>query len=628
MTFFYVGWRPLRGHTLTWTWVRVGAFVWTLALTLSSTGWSGDYGPQTEAVSLEDYSQVIHVAADSSAGAKADGTKSAPFPIVAKALSKATPTSRKRVAILVAKGTYAGETIQMKEGVDLFGGYSPEDWTRDIEANETVLDGEGKQRVLIGANDSRIDGFTIARGRTDGFGGGLLCESASPEITNNVFENNGTIRPADFNAENTMHQEGNGGGAIALIGSSPIVRGNTFSKNKTEVGNGGGILCLSLSSPRIEGNLFVGNVIGEKDEDTRSSNGGAIGCSHSSSPRIVGNVLLENHAGGRGDAGGIYLEYHCSPHIEKNLLTRNTSDDDGAAIYVMKGSRPTLSFNTIVGNAQGGKGGSTVRLSKVGSAVLNGNRIIGNQSTGFVAVDSWADTSNNLFAFNKGGAIADSRGELVCTNDTICDQPENGVSIEQGSVYLTNAIVSGNGKTGVNVQSGNIVFFNCLIEGGVFQHEEAGGEIEVNGEIPGSLRGRENFDADAKFEPDSWEGTAKSISYDAGRFMTALELDGSNAPAERAVGGALRVGESWGIVSKVNNNQVSLWGDFTEEVDASDGAIPLFVPSSYRLTAGSPCVNKGKNLGAPLYDFDSEARPVHRITQGSVDVGADEFLAE
>ncbi|MCA9412152.1 MAG: hypothetical protein KC944_13135, partial [Candidatus Omnitrophica bacterium] len=200
--------------------------------------------------------------------------------------------------------------------------------------------------------------------------------------------------------------------------------------------------------------------------------------------------------------------------------------------------------------------------------------------------------------------------------------------VEQGSVYLTNAIVAGNGGIGVNVQSGNIVFFNCLIEGGVFQHQEAGGEIEVNGEVSGYLRGRENFDGDADFESDSWEGTAKTPSFDSDRFMTVLELDGTQTPPDRIVGGALRVGESWGIVSALKENRLSLWGDFTEEIDASNGSLELFVPCSYRITANSPCVDKGKGLGAPLHDFDAEARPVHRVSKGSVDVGADEFLAK
>ncbi|MCA9412522.1 MAG: DUF1565 domain-containing protein, partial [Candidatus Omnitrophica bacterium] len=334
MTAFTFGWKTSKSDASARMWVLVSAIAIILTMTLGATGWSGDYGPRSEPVSLDNYDQVIYVAAGSSAGQKADGSETAPFGSITQALSSAKPSSDKRVAILVAMGTYTEETLQMEGGIDLFGGYSTKDWKRDIGANKTLLNGDHNRRVLLGADDSRLDGFTIVGGRTDGFGGGLLCESASPEITNNVFRDNGTTRPSDFNTAHTIHQEGNGGGAIALMGSSPVIRGNLFSGNHTEVGNGGALLCLSLSSPRVEKNLFVGNISGTKDEQTRSSNGGAIGCSDYSDPRIDGNVLVENYASGRGDAGGIYLEYHCDARIARNLLTRNTSDDDGAAIYV------------------------------------------------------------------------------------------------------------------------------------------------------------------------------------------------------------------------------------------------------------------------------------------------------
>ncbi len=42
----------------------------------------------------------------------------------------------------VASGTYPGG-LTMKAGVNLLGGYNPSNWSRDIAANETIIDGEG-----------------------------------------------------------------------------------------------------------------------------------------------------------------------------------------------------------------------------------------------------------------------------------------------------------------------------------------------------------------------------------------------------------------------------------------------------------------------------------------------------
>ncbi|MCA9436497.1 MAG: DUF1565 domain-containing protein, partial [Candidatus Omnitrophica bacterium] len=128
MTAFTFGWKTSKSDASARMWVLVNAIASILTMTLGATGWSGDYGPRTELVSLGNYDQVIYVAAGSSAGQKPDGSETAPFGSITQALSSAKPSSEKRVAILVAKGVYAGATLQMREGVDLFGGYSTDGW--------------------------------------------------------------------------------------------------------------------------------------------------------------------------------------------------------------------------------------------------------------------------------------------------------------------------------------------------------------------------------------------------------------------------------------------------------------------------------------------------------------------
>src|SRR5688500_18538034 len=73
-------------------------------------------------VALRSYAHVIHVAPGEKHQTVADALAS---------VEDASPTNR--YAILVAAGTYSGSRLQMKQWVDLYGGYAPGDWqTRDV----------------------------------------------------------------------------------------------------------------------------------------------------------------------------------------------------------------------------------------------------------------------------------------------------------------------------------------------------------------------------------------------------------------------------------------------------------------------------------------------------------------
>jgi hypothetical protein len=57
------------------------------------------------------------------------------------------------VAILVANGIYRGTTLLMQPWVDIYGGFEPARWTRDVLANVTTLDGEqqrGPESISVG----------------------------------------------------------------------------------------------------------------------------------------------------------------------------------------------------------------------------------------------------------------------------------------------------------------------------------------------------------------------------------------------------------------------------------------------------------------------------------------------
>src|SRR5436305_1889487 len=123
-----------------------------LALTLlAATPQSA--GPRTTAIDLHRYRAVHYVSASTGSDAKGDGSERKPWASVGHALARITHPA----AVLVAAGVYKEPTLQMKPDVDLYGGYDPKSWSRDIFRHVSTLDGEGAHRILTGADHARID---------------------------------------------------------------------------------------------------------------------------------------------------------------------------------------------------------------------------------------------------------------------------------------------------------------------------------------------------------------------------------------------------------------------------------------------------------------------------------------
>lgn len=158
--------------------------------------------------------------------------------------------AQRPVDVHVAAGAYKGATLVLPRGVKLWGGYPATlEGTsvagRDLKANVTILDGEGKRRVVSclgnGAQpaDTRLDDFTVTRGHDD-FGGGISLYESAPMVANCTFSGNA----ASY------------GGGISLYESAPTVVNCTLSDNAAD--NGGGIL-LRNSSPTVVNSILWGN---------------------------------------------------------------------------------------------------------------------------------------------------------------------------------------------------------------------------------------------------------------------------------------------------------------------------------------------------------------------------------
>jgi hypothetical protein len=429
----------------------------------------------------------------------------------------------------------------MKPDVDIFGGYSRENWERDIVKNNTFLGGQGKRRVVLGNNNCRIDGFIITGGRSDWHGAGMLCNRTSPTISNNVFIGNCPSAPEGFvhNPERRRHV-GNDGGAIACVdGANPIIRNNIIFNNKTDIGNGAGIACRDDSCPRIEYNVIWGNRTGLKDvHDTRSSNGGAISCFAGVIALISNNVIANNEAAGNSDGGGIYCEYNSSPDVYYNYVLGNTGADDGGGMEIMKCSHPRIYYNFVAGNYTGGGGGG-IRMSDQGLARIHNNTIVYNKARGksgaVACTNGWMMLEDNVIVNNNSG----DAGGIIYYN---ANWPQLKVPV------IRNNVIRGNRKVQVDIDDKKTVFEGNNIEGGYSQ-------------------GKGNYDKDPGFINDGVIGKVLSVKFDADRFVSTIEAEAGSCKGLTLAGRVVKIGGKWSVVISNDQNNIKVWGPVDKEAD-------------------------------------------------------------
>ena len=542
-------------------------------------------GPVGDDPPRERYAQIWYVASDSPTEPRRNGSRTAPWTTIHEAVRAAEgATADQPHAVFVAAGAYSGQTLHLRENVDLYGGFCPLTWKRNLRRHATVLDGEGRRRIVIACDDAVVDGFVFRRGVARGEGGALLCAGTSPTITNNYFVSNMTRAPEPW-APTHLHENAHDGGAIAVLdGAAPLIQGNLFFKNCTEVGRGGAVALDRHAAGVIADNVFLQNVAGTIDEH-RSSDGGAVSVFDWSAPEIRGNLFLENRALARNDGGAIFVCLWSAPQMVANVFAGNACDDDGGAIFIggqeHRYERPPdprpLEENYLV--------------------VVSRNRFAGNSSP----------------RNNSGGmrVVKEARVRLVNNLFHSSDQ----VYMQASDVHLVN-----------NTIIDAVIFremagdqWNGVVANNIFRGD-------LDGEPPTTatccyaqqpLDGEGNFSTAPKLASDGAKLVAGTQRFDAAQAVTAIEIEPDDVPDASLVGRIVRAGDRWSVIQDQHDNSVVVWGDFSD-------AQELEVVPSYRLNADSPCIDRGCPRHAPDVDLHEDRRP----TGQGVDVGADEYAAD
>jgi hypothetical protein len=459
-------------------------------------------------------------------------------------------------SVWVANGTYRAwegdplDTFKLHPHVDAYGGFAGDEqylYQRDPETHPTVLEGRqqgGNGRVyhvVMGASDSRLDGFVVRGGNAVGEsphhrGGGIYLNAASTSIANCELVDNAAYE----------------GGAVFVYDSTPSFVATTFSGNRSE--RGGAVYVLN-GLPVFEETVFVDNRAGE--------HGGALYLEKMYSaclPIFLDTEIRQNEALGEG--GGLFNN-GCSPEIHDSMVEENSAQASGGGIVTYRGEL-VMADTAVSGNSSELNGGgmfvrfTDLELSRCSiesnRAELDGGGAMIELTEGSLSA---CDLSANLAGRNGGGVAVSYGGPRLFSTLVVGNVATSGGGMYDGTraePRLINTVFNGNlaqqGGGIYNAELAEPEVTNCILwgdEGGEI-HDEIGSEPVVSySDVGGGYPGQGNIDQQPLF-------------VDSGH-----------------------------------------WDDGGTPYDASDDK---WVDGDYRLQQLSPCIDVGDEEAAPMHDAD------------------------
>jgi len=548
--------------------------------------------------------------------------------------------------IIVAPGTYY-------EAID-FGGKAI-DLHSSAGRGVTTIDATGLNTSVVTCSGGEglgtvLEGFTITRGNAH-LGGGMLNESSSPTVTNCIFTentaaahgggmcNDWSSSPAVTNCIFTGNIAGsNGGGMYNYLGST-IVSDCTFTGNTAA--SGGGMQNTS-SSPTITDCVFEAN---EADD------GGGMYNSNNSNPDIT-NCMFTNNSAHASDqtprgGGGVYND-GSSPTIDNCIFTANIAPDDGGGILNANGSSPAISYCTFTDHTSGYVDGGGI-YNHTSNPIITNCDFDNNGGGAIVNFDTTSSTIIQNCNFTNCGytGIRNYNSHPVVSG---CSFSENAANLGAGMfnensspmvfecVFTSNSADSAGGGI-VNKVNSNSTIINCIFAMNVAGTSGGGGihNSESSPEIVNCL-----FTCNMGDDPSGGGGAIRNENSSNpnvvnctfyGNVASKGAAMSSNAGSYPTVANCIMWGNSPDQVFDRADALTTVRYSDIEGGWPGDGNIdadPLFVDlnGNYRLSAGSPCIDKGDN-SVVAEETDLDGNP--RITDGDcdgesiVDMGAYEY---
>ncbi|MFH1998409.1 MAG: right-handed parallel beta-helix repeat-containing protein [Planctomycetota bacterium] len=459
---------------------------------------------------------------------------------------------------------------------------------------ETTIDGGGVGNVVVFENDedpdSRLEGFEIRNGYALS-GAGIYCYNCFPQIKDNIITANisgaggiggegiGCDEAAPWIFDNIFSEntaESYGGGLSCANGSSPLVRGNTFLKNR---GPRGGAICSIGASPVIEENAFT--------ENEAVWGGGCIFCEDSNGA-IFHNTFTGNflNYGYLSHGGAIYCA-DSDVDIYYNTITGNKARFGGAISYEDYSSGD-IKFNTITYNSGGVWGGAF-------DLMQSGPKIVNNYIAYNTAYESGALFSRLCNPDVIGNVIHGNVAEGGYSGGIFCGA---GASIVD-NIFSDNSTHRGNGGA---IGCSSFGYYDIINNTFVNNYAGNGGAISLERDCIVTI-------VNCIFWDNQCRHNGPELYLDkSGYLPPTVTISHSNVKGGM---GSVYLGPDCTL----------LWGDGMIDDD------PLFADCAagdFHLLFHSPCKDTGDNNALIAYQTgDHEGDP--RVAYDTVDMGGDEF---
>jgi len=356
--------------------------------------------------------------------------------------------------LYVPTQTFADFSIQIDNGVLLYGGWNADFTARDLATGKTVLQLAGNVSVFPGANGGGLDGFIVEDG--DGatsftpfmgrVGGAVRVIEADAVFADCEFRNSAASDGTKLGIGGAIYvQEGSlelrdcyihdnsatWGGGIFMYNSSGALTGNTIAGNaiaaSTDTPYGAGVYLMGC-----DGVTFTDNTI---DGNTGAKNGGGILAEYSTNVTVNGGLIANGAATFQGggvcaihsdidfdgvefahnDAllgGGIGATDTSTVSATDCRFTWNTAIV-GAGFYAQTGEAH-VTHNLFVGNTATSAGAGAY-VSGVTDGVVAGNTMDRNAaaaSSGLFVGATTIDVFNNVVSNTVGNGIGASGATL------------------------------------------------------------------------------------------------------------------------------------------------------------------------------------------------------------------------
>lgn len=471
----------------------------------------------------------------------------------------------------------------------------------------TVSDGADGGGIAVFDSQAILSGGEIFSNTADGNGGGLY-----------IFNNSGN--GVALNGTNVISNTANGSGGGLYIEIS-VAGGVTLNAGKinwnTAGLDGGGVFNKELFT-QTGGTIAYNQALGTSP----NGNGGGL---HNDAPGFVVNLTGGEISNNTANVSGGGISNITGTLIVAGTVASNTAvTGDGGGIFNSDGVL-TLTGSFVSGNSclSGGCEGGGLYTDQ--SVTLTGGEFFDNQATfrgGGISADGFLTIAGTNFVQNTssgdGGGILAWQGIGMVGGlfeRNVATVSGGGLHVADGDLDLANTLfinnsAGNNGGGGLRLEgSGDSSIVNTL-----FARNSAGGDgAALRLEADGSV--------------DVFHTTIVSPSLTSGQAIWAPigSINVNNSIIAGYTTGIEETGDAF-ITEDYNlffNNTANVVG-FSAGANSIIGN-PAFVNQAaddYHLTASSPAVDAGTNLGV-ITDFESDVRPWPTISPAP-DIGFDE----